>query len=741
MRTRTRFSILVKSSFAKRAKPLTLPPHLRILFSSYVFSPSVGGIETVSALLAPEFVKAGHEVIVVTNTGRDDGVLRNYPVYRKPTPAKMVELTRWCDIYFQSNISLRFAWPLLFVHRPWIIAHQTWLHGTKSWFDWQGRVKLFLLRFSTNVAISEALAQSLPASTTIIGNPYLDTIFKPHEDIPRHRDLVFLGRLVSEKGIDLVIQALKELRLRGCTVRLSVIGSGPEEPALRALAKHLEVDDLVDFLGTKSGDDLARLLNAHRVLVVPSKLPEPFGVVALEGMASGCVVVASNAGGLPKVVGPFGLTFEKDNASDLAAKLSTLLSQPDLCKRMLTGVAEHLTQFKPSTVAASYLQVFAEAFRKDSRRLLIYSTLPLVGGNSTITLNVAREFRKSGWQVSVLTRHQDVHGLSEENIAYLRGLGCEVRKLTHENGKYGWRTISALMWILRRGRNQVFLTLCKGFVSPIVTTLGRFKKSIFYLITHEKKNEVLQHLARVKNFYTEFAVISPITSEPLREVIGPEMPICWLPQFSDLGGDGNCLLEARQNRNLAFGYLGMLSTGKGVDLLLEMWPKLKGRADLRLAGGGPLQATVEATVRQPCPSGTIFYDGAFSAAGRNEFLHKFFASIDYLIVPSVNTMEGIPTVMLEALSNGVPVLASDLGGTACFGLDWLQPRRPGVVQLFSLDQMADTVERFILQGLPSTEQRQACVDYYQQWFSNRAILKRWTDVIDPAPVVAGNGHS
>jgi glycosyltransferase involved in cell wall biosynthesis len=708
---------------------------MKILFSSYVFSPSVGGIETVSALLAPEFVRAGHEVVVVTNTEHDDGIVRGYPVYRKPDPAKLIELTRWCDVYFQSNISLRFAWPLLFIRRPWIIAHQTWLHGTNSLFDWQGRLKLFLLRFSTNVAISDALAQSLPPPVTIIGNPYFDTIFKRIENIPRKRDLAFLGRLVSEKGVDLLIQALKDLRLRGSDFRLSVIGSGPEEPFLRALARRLGVEDLIDFLGTKSGDELARILGEHRVLVVPSRVIEPFGVVALEGMASGCYIIGSDAGGLPNVIGRFGVTFKKDDASDLASKIATVLAEPETLGKAMAGVEKHLAPFQPETVAASYLEVFNHVVRNNARRLLIYSTLPLVGGNSTITLNVAREFRQEGWQVSVLTRHQDILGLSEENIAFLREMGCEVRKLTRDDGKYGWPTISALMWIARRGRNQIFLTLCKGFVSPVVSTLGRFRKSVFYLITHEEKNDVLQHLASVKRFYSEFAVISPISAEPLREMIGPEKPIRWLPQFSDMETAKVDMRGTQAKRNLAIGYLGTLNTGKGVDLLLKMWPRLKGRADLRIAGGGPLQPEVEAATGKSGVAGSIYYEGAFNAANRDDFLRKFFASIDYLIVPSVNTMEGIPTVILEALSFGIPAIASDLGGTACFGLDWLKPRHPGVVQLFPLNQMEETVESFIAKGFPSAEYRQACIDYYQEWFSNRAILERWTDVINPSTAV------
>jgi len=124
----------------------------------------------------------------------------------------------------------------------------------------------------------------------------------------------------------------------------------------------------------------------------------------------------------------------------------------------------------------------------------------------------------------------------------------------------------------------------------------------------------------------------------------------------------------------------------------------------------------------------IFYAGAFNAAGREKFLGSFFNSIDYLIVPSVNTMEGIPTVILEALSYGVPVLASNLGGTACFDLPWLKPPYQDVVHLFPLEKLGEAVGYFIAKGPPDKEYRSACIDYYNTWFSNEAVLKRWVEM-------------
>jgi glycogen(starch) synthase len=119
---------------------------VKILLSSYVFSPSVGGIETVSALLAPEFVRAGHDVILVTKTRRDDGKSWPFQVYRDPAPAMFIELTRCCDVFFQNNISLQLAWPLLFVSRPWVISHSTWIDRLGLRGNLRDHLKRSLLR-------------------------------------------------------------------------------------------------------------------------------------------------------------------------------------------------------------------------------------------------------------------------------------------------------------------------------------------------------------------------------------------------------------------------------------------------------------------------------------------------------------------------------------------------------------------------------------------------------------------
>jgi glycogen(starch) synthase len=334
---------------------------VKILLSSYVFSPSVGGIETVSELLAPEFVKAGHEVIVLTKTARADGISRPYEVVRDPGPTPLLELVRWCDVYFQNNISLFFAWPLLLVRKPWVIAHHTWLGETPQGRTWRASLKRFLLKHGTNATISHPVASDIPVPSTIVGNPYSKEVFKLRPEIPRDRELAYLGRLVSDKGVDTLIESLVELKARGLRPRLTIIGSGPEEPALRKLVKKRRLGDQVEFVGSRKPAEIALLLNAHQVLVVPSRWPEPFGIVALEGIASGCVIVASNAGGLPEAMGRCGLSYVLGDQAELTEAIHTVLTQPELRARLLQHAEKHLRQFDPCTVAAKYLSVFERA--------------------------------------------------------------------------------------------------------------------------------------------------------------------------------------------------------------------------------------------------------------------------------------------------------------------------------------------------------------------------------------------
>lgn len=330
---------------------------MKILFSSYLFHPSVGGIESVSKILSEKFAGVGNEVHVITQTRGDVMADANFRLTRRPSTTKLVALLRWSDLFFQNNISLRSLLPALVLRKPTLVVHQTWLQNTRGGVGWNNRLKHGVLRFVTNVASSKAVANGISGHSFVIGNPYDNNVFRLIPSIPRDKTLVFVGRLVSDKGVDLLLQALKLLQSENLVPDLTIIGRGPEENNLRRLSDELALDRQVTFVGQESGAPLAETLNRHRVLVVPSRWAEPFGIVALEGIACGCVVVGSEKGGVKEAIGPCGLTFENGNAGALANQLKRLLNEPNCQTKLREQAAEHLAKFKADAIVAAYLRV------------------------------------------------------------------------------------------------------------------------------------------------------------------------------------------------------------------------------------------------------------------------------------------------------------------------------------------------------------------------------------------------
>lgn len=322
-----------------------------------MFDPSVGGIESVSKLLAERFAAAGNEVHVITQSPGDDIRGMNYKITRRPSIFEVVKLLRWSDLFFQNNISLRSLIPALLLRKKVLVVHQTWLVDTHGQLTWNNRLKRALLPRVTNITISAAIADQISGHSFVIGNPYDETAFRLLPSVARDKSLIFVGRLVSDKGVDLLLRALKRLQSENLRPDLTIVGSGPEQQKLQELTRELALDRQVTFAGQKQGAELAEVLNQHQVLVAPSRWAEPFGVVALEGIACGCVVVGSEKGGLKEAIGPCGLTFVNGDTGALASQLKRLFAEPELQSRLRQHADEHLAKFKSDAVVAAYLRI------------------------------------------------------------------------------------------------------------------------------------------------------------------------------------------------------------------------------------------------------------------------------------------------------------------------------------------------------------------------------------------------
>jgi glycosyltransferase involved in cell wall biosynthesis len=310
-------------------------------------------------MLAEKFAALGHRVVVVTTTAATGDTGFAFDVLRSPGSIKHLFAVRSADVVLHMNLSLRGLWPLAIVRRPLVVAHHGRYRRADGSAGPRDRLKYCTARFTTNIAVSDAVKNDLPPSTVVIGSAYDDSLFVP---LPRERgkDLVFVGRLVSEKGVDLLLRALAELSACGVRPTLTVVGDGPEEDRLRRTCDENGLSDRVVFAGRRTGIALVELINQHAVMVVPSR-NEGFGISALEGIACGCVVVASDAGGLPEAVGKCGITFGNGNVFDLRRALNQALSDSTLRARLAAEREAHLARFTRDAVARLYLEVIEGA--------------------------------------------------------------------------------------------------------------------------------------------------------------------------------------------------------------------------------------------------------------------------------------------------------------------------------------------------------------------------------------------
>lgn len=329
---------------------------MRILLNLLNFFPSIGGVENIGASLAAQFVKEGHQVTVWTSTENpadDDRDRFTFRVVRNPGRRTRLQLFHWCDVYMQAHFRWGPAKPLVALRRPWVVWNPDWYC---AYGDWKRAVFQALAptpRFVTN---SRALAAFMPWRSRVIVNPYQDDVFFADERVRRTRDFLFVGRLVPDKGADIFLRALVLLQERSRNFTATVTGVGEQADALKQMAQEAGLEEAVRFTGPLTGSALADVYRSHRVTVVPSRWNEPFGIVALEAIACGCVVVGSSGGGLPEAIGPCGLTFPNGDEKALSQQLQVLLEHPEERESYLRDAPAHLDRHRPAHVAAQYLE-------------------------------------------------------------------------------------------------------------------------------------------------------------------------------------------------------------------------------------------------------------------------------------------------------------------------------------------------------------------------------------------------
>ncbi len=167
--------------------------------------------------------------------------------------------------------------------------------------------------------------------------------FKPVEKFElQGRIITFIGSLVWQKGVDILIRAFRDVKEKFPDAELVLVGDGREKNNLQKISRELGVR--ANFLGYR--EDPGSVLEKSAVLVLPSR-EEGFGLALLEAMAAGVPVVASRVGGIEEIVehGYNGILVEKENPEELAERIIRVLEDRELREKLIKNGRESLKKF------------------------------------------------------------------------------------------------------------------------------------------------------------------------------------------------------------------------------------------------------------------------------------------------------------------------------------------------------------------------------------------------------------
>ena len=279
-----------------------------------------------------------------------------------------------------DHLAKRFGAPLVTTihateygrHQGWVDKHpQSHIHGVEAWMANNADAVITCSHYMRD-HVSDIYGLD-DQRVAVIPNGIDPLDLQPVEDLdalrarfaqPDERLVLLVGRLVYEKGFQIALEALPGVIERLGDVRFLVAGSGTAETELREQAATLGLLDHGTFLGWIGDDVLHLLYRIADVCVVPS-IYEPFGLVALEAMASGCPTIVADTGGLREVVPNehVGLRFRSRDPGSLASMIERVLSDEPLREQLIAEASEHVLSFDWADIARQTAEVYGELRR------------------------------------------------------------------------------------------------------------------------------------------------------------------------------------------------------------------------------------------------------------------------------------------------------------------------------------------------------------------------------------------
>ena len=520
--------------------------------------------------------------------------------------------------------------------------------------------KLDIATLDTAIATNSRQISSAEADRTSAPSAYPPINDTPTNDPPTNAwpRILTVARLSPEKGIDLLLNALPEIRRRYPSMCLEILGAGPEEASLRKLALALNLEDAVYFRGYI--EHPSRHYPNATLFALPSRQ---------EGMPNALLEAA--AAGLPLVATPCS-----EGLSDLlrgapGTWISATISANSLAETILCALAtlpncltsprrfqhDFLTPFESKTAIAAYEALLANPTTQPAfRTAILIPTLDQIGGAERQVLMLAKELSARGHQVTVIALSGNGGSSSLElAVAGVDFVSLEMRKAWVD--PRGWSRY--LTWAIQAKPDLVHAHLphatwfarCTRLVVPVrvlVDTIhtsntgGRARK-LAYRITSPLTNQV----TCVSQSAASKAITARMASTPSLAILPNGIP---LP-----GPHTSCPQNDAQPSPFVWIAVGRLSPVKDYPTLLRAFAALSDNPRLQIVGSG----NDEQSLRNL--AGELGIEDRVNFVGFQRDVQSLLSTSDAFVLSSL--WEGLPVSALEAAAAVLPVVATDANGT------------------------------------------------------------------------------
>ncbi len=690
-----------------------------MVIATGIFPPDIGGPATHSADLSRALRDRGHRVVVLSltdgsHTERADDVVRH--PRRWPWPLRTAAAALWLvrhrldyDAVYATGLDLPAVAGARLARRPVALkipGDRAWERGrrlglTQVGFDafqhdGGGPARLRAMRAIRNWAVRHAsvivapsqylagVAEAWTAGRTPV-TVVLNGVRPPDPDVPGpHPDdvgedvvglrLVFVGRLVSHKRVDLLLDALDA---SDPSITLEVVGDGPERGALEAHSARLGLGSRVRFAGVLDHDDVLRALAGAHALVSASAY-EGLPHVVIEALVCGTPVVTTPAGGVVEVIvdDANGILVEPADPAAFAAVFDRLRTDPGLRARLAAGALDSGATWGFDRCATQIVDLLASISTPRPRAVYLgrgaVSWPPGDAQRRKLAIH-ARHFR----QLSIGSGPPGLRSIAGVRALFLPRLPSRVAGAALYYLVAPVLGVAAAVDLRPRRRRAGSVVVCQSPYEGLGAVVARtvVPRSLRPLVQIELHGDwrtasrmygskarrlVAPAADRVATWALQRAdrvrAVS-VVLEDLARSVGYEGPIDRHITYSEFDVFFATPPAPPPDRPVA-AFVGVLERYKAVDVLLDSWPAVVARvptAELVMVGAGTMRDELHRRLEvEEIPSVRTL--DPMPQTDLSDLLDRSTC----LVLPSRS--EGLPRIVLEAMARGRAVVASDVGG-------------------------------------------------------------------------------